>query len=98
MSTDLTCLTPPSPSVLAALDLAALHVRRVSERLVDVAAAARRLAATTDWQTPAARAFFALAEHLAGEVAALGPVADAVRAEIAVARARAAFGGNGACR
>ncbi len=98
MPIDSACLTPPSPAALAAFDLAALHLRRVSERLTDAAAHARRLAASTDWQTPAARAFFALAERLAADVAALGLVADAVQGDILMARARAAVENAWDCR
>jgi hypothetical protein len=98
MPTELACPTPPSPPALAAMDLAALQLRRVADRLTDAAAMARRLAAATDWQTPAARAFFAVAERLADDVLALGPVADAVRAEIALARARIAVANSWECR
>ena len=98
MPTELACLIPPSPVALAAMDLAAFHLRRVSDRLVDAAALARRLAATTDWQTPAARAFFALAERLADDVLALGPVTESVRAEIALARTRLTIANSWDCR
>jgi hypothetical protein len=98
MPTEIACLTPPSPAALAAMDLATLHLRRVADRLVDAAAMARRLAATTDWQTPAARAFFALAERLADDVVALGPAADGVRCEIALARQRLTIANSWDCR
>ena len=98
MSTELACPIPPSPAAVAAMDLAALHLRRVADRLIDAAALARRLAASTDWQTPAARAFFALAEQLADDVGALGLVADAVRGEIALARTRITMANSWDCR
>ena len=98
MPNDSACLTPPSASALAALDLAAVHLHRVSDRLTEAAAAVRRLAAATDWQTPAARAFFALAEQLAEDVVALGPLAHSVRSEILRARARVAFESSWDCR
>jgi hypothetical protein len=97
MLTDRTCFAPPAASVTAALDLAALHVQSVSERLSGVTATLRRLAAATDWQTPAARAFFELAERLAEDAAALGPLAAAVKAEIAHARVRAAVQNSWDC-
>ena len=99
MPTDSACLTPPSPSALAAIDLAALQLHRVSRRLGDAAAAVRRLAAATDWQTPAARAFFALAERLADDVVALGPLADVgAAARSRRARARVAVENSWDCR
>ena len=98
MPTDTACVTQPAPAALAAMDLAALQLRRVSERLSDAAAAARRLSAATDWQTPAARAFFVLAEHLAQDVVALAPLADSVRHEALRARARVAVENPWECR
>ena len=98
MSLDFVCLTPSSASALSTIDHASLQLRRVADRLTDAAVAVRRLAASTDWQTPAARAFFALAEHLAEEVVALAPLADAVRVEIALARARVVMQDTWDCR
>ncbi len=98
MPPDAACLTMPSPSALAAFDIAALRLHRVSERLSGAAATARRLAAATDWQTSSARDFFALAERLAEDVAALEPLADSVRAEILRARARVAVETSWECR
>ena len=88
MPTQIACPTPSASSAFAALDLAALHLQRVASRLADSVVVVRALAASTDWQTPAARAFFALAEHLEGDIVSLGPVAEAVRGEITRARAR----------
>ena len=98
MPTEIACLTPPSPSALAAFDLAALQLHRVSERLSGAATTVRRLAAATDWQTPAARDFFARAERLAGDVAALEPLADSIRSETLRARARVVIDSWWSCR
>jgi hypothetical protein len=83
---------------MAAFDLAAQHLRRVAERLDLVAISVRRLAAATDWQTPSARAFFALSRRLAEDVGALGALADSVLGEIALARVRAAVENSRDCR
>ena len=77
-----------------AAETSELVVRPAPRRLDDF----RRLAAATDWQTPAARAFFLLADHLAEEVVALGPLADSIRAEIQRARVRAAAESSWDCR
>ena len=98
MPSELACMTPPSASTIAAIDLAALHMRQVAERLADVAMSVRHLAAATDWQTPSARAFFTLAEHLAADVGALSPLADSVKGEIRLARVRAAVENSWDCR
>lgn len=97
MPTDLTCVTP-SPSSLAAIDNASHQLRRVAERLVTAGLLVRRLAAATDWQTPAARAFFTLAERLAADVTGLGPLADSVLSDIALARARVSVENPWDCR
>ena len=75
-----------------------MHLRRVAERLDLAAITVRRLAAATDWQTPSARAFFALAGRLAEDVGALGSLADAVMGEIALARVRATVESSWDCR
>ena len=98
MPTDSACLTSPSPSSVAAFDLAALQISRVSARLGDAAFTVRRLAAATDWQTPAARAFFALAQRLADDVVALEPLADSIRGEIRRARTQVAAESAWECR
>ena len=98
MPPDAACLTTPSPSALAAFDLAALQLHRVSERLSGAASTVRRLAAATDWQTPAARDFFARAERLAEDVVALEPLADSIRSEILRARARVVIESSWSCR
>ena len=92
------CRTPPSTSAVWAIDSAAMQLRRVSERLGDAVVAVRRLAASTDWQTPSARAFFALAQHLADDIGGLAPLTDAVRAEMTLARARATLQDSWGCR
>ncbi|GAA1955683.1 hypothetical protein [Microbacterium deminutum] len=97
MPTDLACLTP-SPSTLSAIDNASRQLRRVAERLVDAGFLVRRLAAATDWQTPAARGFFTLAEHLASDIVGLGTLADGVLGEIALARARVSVENAWTCR
>lgn len=92
MPSDLARMSSPSAATMAALDLAAFHLQRVAERLDIVAATARRLAGSTDWQTPSARAFFALATRLAEDVGGLGSLCDTVMGQIALARIRAAAG------
>ncbi len=95
--TDPTCMTSP-PSTLAAMDNASHLLGRVAERLDEAGFLARRIAAATDWQTPSARAFFSLAEHLAQDVIGLGQLTDGVLGEIALARSRVCVENSWECR
>jgi hypothetical protein len=97
MPQDLACFTH-SASALAAIDNASLQLQRVADRLFDIGVLARRLSASTDWQSPAARVFFSLSSRLADDATGLGAMAPTVLADVAFARIRAVVESSSDCR
>jgi hypothetical protein len=97
MPQDLACFAP-SASALAAIDHASRSLQQVADRLFDIGVIARRLSASTDWQSPAARVFFSLSNRLADDAGGLGPMAEAVLADVAFARIRAVVASAPECR
>lgn len=79
---------PCAAGSTAELDIVVRELALVSDRLLEAARAARSLAAATDWQARAAVAFHEKAERWAGDVSALGCLAETVR--ITAVRAREA--------
>lgn len=73
------------------LAIVARELARLTERLEDAAALARRLAGGTDWQAKAATAFHERADAWAGAVSGLQALAEGARQDAARARDRAAF-------
>ncbi len=79
--------TPPPGRDTAELDLIARELAGVWDRLLEVAAHARGLAAATDWQARAATAFHERAERWVGEVSGMHCLAESARlAAVAAAR------------
>lgn len=97
MPQDLTCSTP-SAAALAAIDSASLQLQRVAYRLLDVGVLARRLSASTDWQSASARVFFTVSSRLADDAVGLGSLAHAVLADAAFARIRVSVESSWDCR
>jgi hypothetical protein len=97
MPQDLACSTP-SAAALAAIDSASLQLQRVAERLFDVGVLARRLSASTDWQSASARVFFTVSGRLADDAVGLSSLARAVLADVAFARVRVSVENSWDCR
>lgn len=73
------------------LAIVARELAALVERVTDAAAAARSLAAATNWQATAATAFHEKAEDWAGQVAGLVCLAETARLDAEHARDRAAL-------
>ncbi len=88
--TDADCAAAAS-ATLARLDVVARELDLLSERLFDLAATARGLAASTDWHARAATVFHDRADGWAGEVSGLGCLAETARIHAEQARYRVAL-------
>lgn len=78
--------SPDAATSASQLGIVVRELTALSDRIVDAAAAARGLAAATDWQARAAAAFHRLAEQWAGEVSSLVCLAETAR--LSAARAQ----------
>ncbi|MEZ3160741.1 hypothetical protein AB1K54_09380 [Microbacterium sp. BWT-B31] len=89
MSLDLAA--PPNSRALAAahdLGIVVDELQAFADRLVEVTAVARGLAAQTDWRAKAAAVFHTRAERWAGEVSGLACAAETARLDAVEAQRR----------
>ncbi len=94
MPIDIGC-TSPSVNQLA---IVSREFADVADRLAELAATARGLAALTDWRARAATVFHERAEEWAGDVSGLGRLAEEARFATERARERVAYEVLWSCR
>jgi len=92
MPLDIACAASPAQlALIEELDGVVRALAALGDRILEVAADARGLAALTDWRARAAVAFHERAEEWAGEISSLYCPTDTARLLAAEARDRAAL-------